>query len=349
VSRLSLLVAFAALLAIAKSSNPPLDVVLVTDEADAVVSVAGRVERGDSIPARDYDRLFATQGFEHLQERSAKFGGPIARADFIAFVDSLGRSHRVDAYSAALARLEATNLASAARLAEAYLPAGTRIRARLYLEIKPAKNSFVFTGSDSLPPIFLAVQPGTTPAQATNTLAHELHHVGTQLACRGAQHPEGARVGAAPAKLLEYLTALGEGRAMLAAAGGPDKNPHAADDDSIQRRWNRDVGKAAADIAELSSFANDVLDGRITSADSVERRGNSYFGVQGPWYTVGWLMASTVERQLGRRALIATTCDPVAFLSAYNVAARHIGGRSAPPLWPDSLLARLTTLTGRTR
>jgi hypothetical protein len=55
--------------------------------------------------------------------------------------------------------------------------------------------------------------------------------------------------------LLVYLGAFGEGRAMLAAAGSPTINPHAADDDTIQTRWNRDVAHAPADIDGLSRFS----------------------------------------------------------------------------------------------
>jgi hypothetical protein len=66
----------------------------------------------------------------------------------------------------------------------------------------------------------------------------------------------------------------------------------------------------------------------------------SFFGVQGPWYTLGWVMASTVERTAGRAALVKVLCDPAELLAAYNAAARH--GEGALPLWSDALLARLT-------
>ncbi len=36
----------------------------------------------------------------------------------------------------------------------------------------------------------------------------------------------------------------------------------------------------------------------------------SYFGVQGPWYTVGWQMAVIIEKQLGRERLIALHAGP---------------------------------------
>jgi putative zinc-dependent peptidase DUF5700 len=132
---------------------------------------------------------------------------------------------------------------------------------------------------------------------------------------------DGAPSASQPVRL---LGALGEGEAMLAAAGSPDVNPHMVDDDSIQRRWERDVAHAPASVAELSSFFADVPDERITTGDSVRGRANSYFGVQGPWYTVGWLMASTVERELGRPALIAELCVPTRLLADYNRACSTI-------------------------
>ena len=68
-----------------------------------------------------------------------------------------------------------------------------------------------------------------------------------------------------------------------------------------------------------------------------------FFGVQGPWYTVGYKMAVTIEQVEGRAALIAAICDPVELLRAYNRAAADSGSHGAPalPLWPDSMLNRL--------
>ena len=63
------------------------------------------------------------------------------------------------------------------------MPAGTPLRAVLYLEIKPITNSFVFTGRDSVPSIFLYARTADTPAQVENTMAHELHHIGLNAAC----------------------------------------------------------------------------------------------------------------------------------------------------------------------
>jgi hypothetical protein len=318
-----------------------LDVRKITDEADSVIALASRAEEGSALSSSDLAHLSHTIGFEHLQERESHFGGTLSDSALREFVTGLARSGQSAAYQAEVRALENIDVTAAARKASTYLPPGTTLRARLYLEIKPRPNSFVFQGADSLPSIFLAVQPGKSPSQVMNTLTHELHHIGVSAACRRVAPLDSSRVTAPIATLLDYLTAFGEGRAMLAAAGGPNVHPHAADEDSIRQRWDRDVRNAPEDVKELSSFFGAVLDGQIRTADSVTHRGNSYFGVQGPWYTVGWLMASTVERVLGRPALIATTCDPVAFLAAYNEAVARAGTRERLPSWPKSLIRRL--------
>ncbi len=249
---------------------------------------------------------------------------------------------RASSLSAALPPLEHVNLDAAAARTLAYLPSGTALRARLYLEIKPIGNSFVFTGRDSVPGIFLYVRPSETPAHLGNTLSHELHHIGLNAAC-----PERPVAAATPAQrmLLRYLGAFGEGQAMLAAAGSPLIHPHAADDDSIRERWDRDVARAPADIERLSRFFTSVLDGRMQSPDSVRVQAMTYFGVQGPWYTVGWLMASTVERELGRPALIGSLCDPPRFISLYNEAVQRASSRGVTlPAWNAALVDRLLEL-----
>jgi Putative zinc dependent peptidase (DUF5700) len=132
---------------------------------------------------------------------------------------------------------------------------------------------------------------------------------------------------------------------MLAAAGSPEAHPHAADEDTVRARWDRDVAHGLADIGELSRFFAAVLDGRLASADSVRREANSYYGTQGPWYTVGWLMAATIERTFGRTALVRTLCEPTRFIARYNDAARYANARGAAlPTWDAGLVRRLETL-----
>ncbi len=323
------------------------DVTLVTDEVDAALSIIRSAASGEMPTARQWSALFESQGYNHLKEREASMGRAFTDSSFAQFLTSDSVAARLPAIARVVPELERIDVTSAARMALAYLPVGTPIRARLYLEIKPHTNSFVFTGRDSVPSIFIYVKTDETAAQLNNTLAHELHHIGTNAACRNAPSADSTHTTPAERMLLEYLTAFGEGRAMLAAAGGPDVHPHATDADSIRARWDRDVAHAPADIADLSGFITDVIAGRIATADSVQRRGNSYFGVQGAWYTVGWLMASTVEREAGRDALIRTLCSPVAFLSQYNDAARRLNSmeHTTLPLWPAPLIDTLSRIT----
>jgi hypothetical protein len=69
----------------------------------------------------------------------------------------------------------------------------------------------------------------------------------------------------------------------------------------------------------------------------------SFFGVQGPWYTVGYTMAVTVEKAFGRAYLVERLCDPPKFLEAYNRAAESENRKGGParPLWPEPLLEEL--------
>jgi hypothetical protein len=57
-----------------------------------------------------------------------------------------------------------------------------------------------------------------------------------------------------------------------------------------------------------------------------------FYGVQGPWYTVGWKMAVTVERRFGRAALIECLRDPRRLLARYNAAAGDSLARWSPAL-----------------
>ena len=182
------------------------------------------------------------------------------------------------------------------------------------------------------------------PLRRFDLPAHELHHIGYAAACRSAPEAKDSTLALAR----RWLGAFGEGVAMLAAAGGPAVHPHAASPPEERRRWDREVANAGTDLRRVERFLLDILDARVTDPDSITRVGMSFFGVQGPWYTVGWSMAVTIEREAGRAALVSALCDPARLLAAYNAAAK---GRSAPvlPLWSERLIARISPAAGGRR
>jgi hypothetical protein len=82
------------------------------------------------------------------------------------------------------------------------------------------------------------------------------------------------------------------------------------------------------DLGTLDQFFRDILESRLTG-DPLNERGFSFFGVQGPWYTVGYQMAVTIERSSGRDEMIRCFCDARRLPKAYNEAAEKLGRRGA--------------------
>ena len=313
------------------------DLTIVTDEAEAALAILELRTADKPVPPDAWSRLFESEGYRRLKARETAMGREFEDSSFRAFLVSDSLLRRAPALLRALLHWKAARYDEATRRALAYLPAGTPIRARVYLLIKPRTNSFVFEQTTD-PAIMLYLDPTRTRAQLENTVAHELHHIGYAAACHSTPDaPADSTVSTAR----EWLGAFGEGVAMLAAAGGPDVHPHATSPIEDRARWDRDVANAPEDLRKVEAFLLDVLDRRIVDPDSIGRAGMAFFGVQGPWYTVGWLMAATVERNSGRAALVGLLCDPVKLLASYNAAAGR-DQRARLPLWSDTLLARLT-------
>jgi hypothetical protein len=107
---------------------------------------------------------------------------------------------------------------------------------------------------------------------------------------------------------------------MLAAAGSPDAHPHAASKPEDRARWDRDVANFNGDLRRLEKFFQDVLAQRLKE-EEINQTAFSFFGVQGPWYTVGWKMAVIIEKSYGRARLIQVMCDQRKLLPTYNEAA----------------------------
>ena len=334
-------VSFPATKSLSAARNP--DIVVVADEADAALAILERIRSGRDVRAEDWRRLRESEGYRRLRKREESMGRAFSDSEFVAFLMSDSTRARADALARTVASWKEADLAAAGRRALAYLPTGAVIRAKVYLTIKPRTNSFVFETTTD-PAIFLYVDPKVPAAKFENTVAHELHHIGYAGACPA---DEDTTLAPEVRTARMWMSAFGEGLAMLAAAGGPDAHPHAVSDSVERARWDESMRRFESDRWELEKFFLDILEGRTSHPDSIRTRAMAFFGVQGPWYTVGYRMAVTLERTEGRDALLAIICDPPKLLEAYNVAVvgkgRVIAGspEAIPPLWSDRLFVLL--------
>lgn len=309
-----------------------------------MLAILARRETGEAIPEIEWEDLFGSEGYLRLKQRELAMNRAFDDEEFRRFVLSDELLKRAPALEEAVERMKGADIGALARRAFAYLPEDARIRATIHPVIKPRENSFVFE-LERDPAIFLFVDPAQSLASFENTVAHELHHVGYASCCPSkeaaaaiAELPERTRA------VLRWIGAFGEGFAMLAAAGGPDVHPHAASEAEDRERWDRDVANFDADLARVERFFLYVLEGRL-EGERADEAGFAFFGVQGPWYTVGWRMAVTIEQGRGRAALIECFRDPRALLPTFNEVAGELAaeGDEGRPLatWSTEMLSAL--------
>jgi len=312
---------------------------LVADEAEAVLAILEKQAASVAVATSDWQALFQSEGYRRLKKRELSMQRPFEDADFKKFVLSPELLHHAADLRQTLERWKRADMSRPARLALAYLPAEAYIHANIYPVIKPRTNSFVFEVKTD-PAIFLYLDPDVSREQFENTAAHELHHIGYGTACPAKDRA--ALIARQPApvqKLAEWLGAFGEGFAVLAAAGGPDVHPHAVSKPSDRDRWDRDMADFNKNQQELDGFFRAILGSKLTP-EQVNQQAFTYFGEQGPWYTVGWKMAVTIERAYGRKRLIEVMCNAPALLATYNAAATQVstsGGESLPR-WSEEII-----------
>ena len=315
------------------------DVREVTDEADAVLAILSKKRAKQTIAESDWQRLFASEGYVRLKKREASMKRTFTDADFKAFVLSDKLLERAPLLASTLEKWKRAEVEAAARRALAYLPDAARIRAKIYPVIKPKENSFVFEVTTD-PAIFLYLDPSVTKEQFENTLAHELHHIGYGGSCPSKQTTEEInRLPPNVRAVVAWLGAFGEGFAMLAAAGGPDVHPHATSNAEDRARWDHDMANLNSDLKLVEKFFQDVLENKLNEEET-QKVAFSFFGVQGPWYTVGWKMAVVIEKTYGRARLIEVMCDQRKLLSTYNEAADAYNHSAREPLalWSPKLI-----------
>ncbi|HEX6650429.1 MAG TPA: DUF5700 domain-containing putative Zn-dependent protease [Pyrinomonadaceae bacterium] len=334
---LLLIICCSAELAVAQT--PALNVRLVSDEADAVLAILAKRKANQPVTDADWQRVFQSEGYIRLKQRETFMKRSFEDADFRAFALSDALAQRAAALEDTLSKWKRADITHAARLALDYLPANARITAKIYPVIKPRENSFVFDTQKD-PAIFLYLDPQKTREQFENTLAHELHHIGYGSSCPAKEvEDEISKLPPNVQKTLTWIGGFGEGFAMLAAAGGPDVHPHAVSNAEDRARWDKDVANFNDDLKTVEKFLLDVLQKKLTD-EQIQQTGFSFFGIQGPWYTVGWKMAVVIEKTFGRQKLIEVMCDQRKLFSTYNEAAAKYNRTSKEPLalWSNSII-----------
>jgi hypothetical protein len=330
---------------VSAADNSRIQLTLDSGEADQVLVILALRRDNAPIEEAQWQKLFATEPYQRLKQREKsigeRFNDPtlaFSDDDFKKFVLSDDLLKRAPQLQEALESWKKADVHELAERDLQYLPPSAVIRAKVYPIIKPGINSFVWEAASN-PAIFLYLDPEVRRAKFENTVAHELHHIGLASVESGydkkiAALPERARAAA------EEMGAFGEGFAMLAAAGGPDVDPHAASSAKEHARWDHDMANFAADLQSLNTFFLDVLNGKFPNQDAIDEKAGSFFGQQGPWYTVGYKMAVMVEKRFGRPALIETMLDPRRLLALYNqvAAEQNSTGKEHFPLWSAELL-----------
>ena len=315
---------------------------LNTEEAEAVLAILDKRAAGAAVSNSDWERLFATEPYTRLKKREAGMHRDFSDDDFKKFVVSPELAARATALRQTLAAWKQADLAASARRVLSYLPEQATIKAKVFPVIKPISNSFVFE-TDSDPTIFLYLNPEESAAKFENTVAHELHHIGYASIAPLADARE-KDVPPTVKQAVEWMGAFGEGFAMLAAAGGPDVDPHAASSPKEHARWDHDLASFNEDLVSVQQFFLDLIDKRLVDNEKINERASAFFGdAQGAWYTVGYKMAVIVEKRFGRKVLIDCMLDPRELLARYNQAAEEInrGGKEQLALWSPELMQKI--------
>ena len=322
----------------ASSQSKRVHLRLDSSEAEAVLAILDKRALQQQANGADWQRLLESTPYQTLKRREASMRRPFTDEQFQQFVATL------DPERARLRRTlqewQSADLDAVAQRPLRYLPADATIRADVYPVIKPQSNSFVFNVA-SAPVMFLYLDPQKSRAEFEHTVAHELHHIG--LASLDAAYenkikalPEGAQ------KAARWMGAFGEGLAVLAAAGSADVAPLADFPERDRILWDAQIDRFASDVDDLNQFFLDTIHGDLRN-DAAAHEGSLFFGYRGPWYSVGYRMAVTIERRLGRSALVATLGDPRQFVARYNEAARADSARGNKlPTFSEEILQAVT-------
>jgi hypothetical protein len=96
------------------------------------------------------------------------------------------------------------------------------------------------------------------------------------------------------------------------------------------------------DLKTVENFFLALGDGKLSEKEE-NKTAYSFYGIQGPWYTVGWQMSVAIEKTFGRAKLVECICDQRKLLPTYNRAVKKYNRRNNKQLalWSKELIGKL--------
>jgi hypothetical protein len=86
----------------------------------------------------------------------------------------------------------------------------------------------------------------------------------------------------------------------------------------------------------------DILDGKLTTNDEIQKRAAPFWGYQGAWHTAGYEMAALVDKRFGRKSFDECLLDPRLLLARYNEVAEEANAKGASlETWSPELVRKL--------
>jgi len=196
-------------------STPAVQLTLDTSEAEQALRILDKQAAHQSITSDDWQRLFATVPYQWLKARETSVGRAFTDGDFEHYLLSPETLARRSEWEETLAVLKQANMTALGTGVLAWLPPGAVIHARVFPEIKPVHNSFVWSKKGEGPAIFLYLERQSSN-KFENTVAHECHHIGLESLDK---QEEAIQAGLPPnvKRALNWMTAFGEGSGAASA------------------------------------------------------------------------------------------------------------------------------------
>ncbi|MGO9777097.1 MAG: DUF5700 domain-containing putative Zn-dependent protease [Terracidiphilus sp.] len=301
-------------------------------QAEAALAIAECWNTGLPVQEQHWLALLTSEGHRRWKRRMEAVGQPVDDTEYARFLLSVAVGKQLKELWRTLRTWQKANWEEAALRAIKWLPEDARILAGVFVVFTPAANSFYYAEDDNAAVIF-SLDAALSWAEFENRMVHELHHVGYFGLARN--QPTG--IPFATQSAVEWTRSFAEGLAMLAAAGGADVHPHATSPTETRARWDREIADFEHSRCAIEQFLLDVVNQRKTTEEEL-KAGHALLGVQGPWYTVGWMMGAIVEREFGRQVLLDCMAEVPQLMARYNQAAptRDL------TLWSHELMAALT-------